>query len=167
MSSSSKRHFTAVIGSKEHGLYNSSSPSSAARKIVSKLCSVSKSKKVEFHVREITKGSKKKTYGPYLGEMKKNKLVIHLKKEKSDKIIRGGRVERFGIIEPSDFIQKQNNKDKFAIIKKNYFRKQYLFFNPIQNPNGGIYYYKYMAYETFLFRKAVIKQIKKKSNRRC
>ena len=160
MSSSSKRHFTAVVGSKEHGLYNSSSPSSAARKIVSKLCAVSKSKKVEFYVREITKGSKKKTYGPYLGEMKKNKFVIHLKKEKSDKIIRGGRVERFGIIELSDFIQKQNNKDKFAIIKKNYFRKPYLFFNPIMNPKSGTYYYTYMAYETFLFRKAVIKQIK-------
>jgi hypothetical protein len=81
MSSSSKRHFTAVVNSKEHGLYVSSSPSSAARKIVSKLCasSKSKSKKVEFHVREITQGSKKKTYGPYLGEMKKLAKPIELK----------------------------------------------------------------------------------------
>jgi hypothetical protein len=61
--SSSKRHFTVVEGSKEHGLYISSSPSSAARKIVSKLCSSNKSKKVQFYVREITQGSKKKTYG--------------------------------------------------------------------------------------------------------
>ena len=75
----SKRHFTAVVNSKEHGLYNSSSPSSAARKIVSKLCASSKSKKVEFHVREITQGSKKKSYGPYLGEMKKLAKPIELK----------------------------------------------------------------------------------------
>ena len=85
--SSSKRHMTAVVNSKEHGLYISSSPSSAARKIVSKLCANSKSKKVEFCVREITNGSKKKTYGPYLGEMKKLAKPIELK----------GRVIRFDI----------------------------------------------------------------------
>ncbi len=62
----SKHHFTVIVSSKEHGLYISSSPSSTVRKIVSKLCAVNKSKKVEFHVREITNGSKKKTYGLYL-----------------------------------------------------------------------------------------------------
>jgi hypothetical protein len=79
MSSSSKRHFTAVVNSKEHGLYISSSPSSAARKIVSKLCSANKNKKVEFCVRETTQLSLKKTYGPYLGEMKKLAKPIELK----------------------------------------------------------------------------------------
>jgi hypothetical protein len=74
-----KRHFTVVIGSKEHGLYVSSTPSSAAKKAVSKLCASNKSKKVEFYLREITQGSKKKTYGPYLGEMKKLKTPIELK----------------------------------------------------------------------------------------
>ena len=74
-----KRHFTVVIGSKEHGLYISSKPSSAAKKAVSKLCAANKSKKVEFCLREITQGSKKKTYGPYLGEMKKLKKPIELK----------------------------------------------------------------------------------------
>ena len=74
-----KRHFTVVIGSKEHGLYVSSKPSSAAKKVVSKLCASNKSKKVEFCLREITQGSKKKTYGPYLGEMKKLKKPIELK----------------------------------------------------------------------------------------
>ena len=74
-----KRHFTVVIGSKEHGLYVSSTPSSAAKKAVSKLCSSNKSKKVEFSLRETTQGSKKKTYGPYLGEMKKLKTPIELK----------------------------------------------------------------------------------------
>ena len=159
--SSSKRHFTAVVGSKEHGLYISSSPSSAARKIVSKLCSVNKNKKVEFCVRETTQKSEKKTYGPYIGEIKKNSFIVHLKKDKLNKIIKGGRVERFGIIEPTDLMQREANKSEFAVIRKNYFRKPYLFFNPIQNPISGTSYYTNVAYETFLFRKPVIKQIKK------
>jgi len=77
--SSSKRHFTVVINSKEHGLYVSSSPSSAARKAVSKLCSDNKKKKVEFYIRETTQRSNKKVYGPYLGEMKKLEKPIELK----------------------------------------------------------------------------------------
>ena len=47
----SKRHFTVVIGSKEYGLYVSSSPSSSARKAVSKLCATDKKRKVSFHIR--------------------------------------------------------------------------------------------------------------------
>jgi len=78
-SSTSKRHFTVVIGTKEHGLYCSSSPSSAARKAVSKLCGKEKGKKVEFCLREITQGSKKKTYGPYLGHIEKLAKPIQLK----------------------------------------------------------------------------------------
>jgi hypothetical protein len=74
-----KRHFTVVIGNKEHGLYVSSSPSSAARKAVTKLCASNKNKKVEFHIREITQGSKKKTYGPYIGHIEKLKVPIELK----------------------------------------------------------------------------------------
>ena len=77
--STSKRHFTVVIGTKEHGLYCSSSPSSAARKAVSKLCGKEKGKKVEFCLREITQGSKKKTYGPYLGHVEKLAKPIQLK----------------------------------------------------------------------------------------
>ena len=78
-STTSKRHFTVVIGNKEHGLYISSSPSSAARKAVSKLCATDKKKKVQFSIREITQGSKKKTYGPYLGEIEKLAKPIELK----------------------------------------------------------------------------------------
>jgi hypothetical protein len=74
-----KRHFTIVMGGKEHGLYVSSAPSSAARKAVTKLCTANKSKKVEFHIREITQGSKKKTYGPYSGYIEKLKEPIELK----------------------------------------------------------------------------------------
>ena len=75
----SKRHFTVVMGNKEHGLYVSSTPSSAAKKAVTKLCTANKSKKVEFHIREITQGSKKKTYGPYIGHIEKLKEPIKLK----------------------------------------------------------------------------------------
>jgi hypothetical protein len=74
-----KRHFKVVEkNGKEHGLYISSNPSSAAKKAVSKLCASNKSKKVEFYLREITQGSKKKVYGPYIGEMKKLKTPIEL-----------------------------------------------------------------------------------------
>jgi len=75
---SSKRHFTVVINSKEHGLYVSSSPSLAARKAVSKLCSDNKNKKVEFCMREITQGSNKKMYGPYIGYMQKLDKPVEL-----------------------------------------------------------------------------------------
>jgi hypothetical protein len=75
----SKRHFTVVMGNKEHGLYVSSTPSSAARKAVTKLCTANKSKKVQFEIREITQGSKKKTYGPYSGHIEKLKEPIELK----------------------------------------------------------------------------------------
>ena len=78
-SSDLKRHFRVVMGTKEHGLYVSSTPSSAARKAVTKLCTSNKSKKVEFCIREITQGSKKKTYGPYLGHIEKLKEPIELK----------------------------------------------------------------------------------------
>ena len=74
-----KRHFTVVMGGKEHGLYVSSTPSSAAKKAVTKLCTANKSKKVEFSMREITQGSKKKTYGPYKGYIEKLKEPIELK----------------------------------------------------------------------------------------
>jgi hypothetical protein len=110
-----KRHFTVVIGSKEHGLYVSSKPSSAAKKAVSKLCASNKSKKVEFSLREITQGSKKKTYGPYIGEMKKLKkpielkgrvirheIKLHLKKEKRS-TIKTAKKMRGGYISDSDF----------------------------------------------------------------
>ena len=72
----SKRHFTVVMGGKEHGLYVSSTPSSAAKKAVTKLCAANKGKKVEFSIREITQGSKNK---PYEGHIEKLKEPIELK----------------------------------------------------------------------------------------
>ena len=77
--SSSKRHFTAVIGKKEQGSYVSSSPSSAARKAVSKLCADDKKRKVVFSIRETTQNSRKKTYGPYIGYMQKLDKPVELK----------------------------------------------------------------------------------------
>jgi len=77
--SSSKRHFTVISGNKEHGIYTSSTPSSAARKAVSKLCADNKNKKVEFFMRETTHDSNKKVYGPYIGYMQKLDKPIELK----------------------------------------------------------------------------------------
>ena len=76
--SSSKRHFTAIIGKKEQGTYVSSSPSSAARKAVSKLCADNKNKKVKFSIREKTQNSNKKVYGPYIGYMQKLDKPVEL-----------------------------------------------------------------------------------------
>ena len=77
-SSDTKRHFSVVMGGKESGLYVSSTPSSAAKKAVTKLCSANKDKNIEFHIREITQNSKKKTYGPYIGYLEKLKEPIEL-----------------------------------------------------------------------------------------
>ena len=95
---------------KEHGLYVSSTPSSAARKAVTKLCAANKSKKVEFHIREITQGSKKKTYGPYEGYIEKLKKPIELKGRvikykpvaklsKKKGVQKGGRIENLTTID--------------------------------------------------------------------
>ena len=141
-SSDSKRHFTVVMGDKEHGLYVSSTPSSAARKAVTKLCTANKSKKVEFSIREITQGSKKKTYGPYEGHIEKLKEPIELKgrvikykpvaKLSGKKgVMKGG---LFGL-KPMDFtvnFLKRGNNDGDPTYKydSSFFGKDKLFFGP-------------------------------------
>jgi len=115
-----KRHFTIVEkGGKEHGLYISSTPSSAAKKAVTKLCAANKSKKVEFSIRETTQGSKKKTYGPYLGEMKKLKTPIELK----ERVIRYEtdvhlKNEKSSTTEPSKKMRGGENYNDFVILTK-------------------------------------------------
>jgi hypothetical protein len=101
--SSSKRHFTVVMNSKEDGIYVSSTPSSAARKAVSKLCVDNKNKKFEFRLRETTQGSNKKVYGPYLGYMEKLDKPIELK----------GRVIRY---KPIAKLVKKSHKMKGGVI---------------------------------------------------
>jgi hypothetical protein len=120
-SSDSKRHFTVVMDGKEHGLYVSSTPSSAARKAVTKLCTMNKSKKVEFSIREITQGSKKKTYGPYVGHIEKLKEPIELK----GRIIKYKPVAKLGAKKSvqkggNEFYYKRDSNDKIykAIQKK-------------------------------------------------
>ena len=76
--SSSKRHFTTVIGKKEQGTYISSSPLYAAKKAVSKLCADDKKRKVVFSIRETTRDSNKKVYGPYIGYMQKLDKPVEL-----------------------------------------------------------------------------------------
>ena len=63
-SSDSKRHFTVVMNSNEHGLYVSSTPSSAARKAVSKLCADNKNKKVVEPVKPKSEPKPKKEGSP-------------------------------------------------------------------------------------------------------
>ena len=102
--SSSKRHFTVIMNSKEHGLYVSSTPSSAARKAVSKLCADNKKKKVEFSIRETTQGSNKKVFGPYIGYMQKLDKPIELK----------GRVIQY---KPIVKLNKKSRKMKGGVIE--------------------------------------------------
>ena len=133
----SKRHFTVVMEGKEHGLYVSSTPSSAAKKAVTKLCSSNKSKKVEFSIREITQGSKKKTYGPYEGHIEKLKVPIELK----GRVIKYKPVARLskktgakkGGMEITDIIAKNYNKfidyyfntQNYASSQWNKFKNEY------------------------------------------
>jgi len=182
---SSKRHFTVIVDSKEHGLYVSSTPSSAARKAVSKLCANNKNKKVEFYMRETTQGSNKKVYGPYLGEMKKldkpielkGRIIqyavnVHLKKKSSTtktvkKVgnkLRGGRIEENGIFELADFIFpiEYLNTEITTRIKKNPIRKnQTCFFIVPEKLNDSNVCYKYAAYYSNKHNKPRIKVINK------
>jgi len=109
--SSSKRHFTAVIDSKEYGLYISSIPSSAARKVVSKLCANNKNKKVKFSVRETTRDSNKKVYGPYIGYMQKLDKPVKLE----GRIIKYkpvAKLDKKGSKRNEDFILQSNLNSK-------------------------------------------------------
>jgi len=125
----SKRHFTVVMGGKEHGLYVSSTPSSAAKKAVTKLCAANKSKKVEFHIREITQGSKKKTYGPYSGHIEKLKEPIELKgrvikykpvaKLSGKKGAKKGGMSELEIQRSKESLKQQNQNFKNIISSKN------------------------------------------------
>ena len=155
-STSSKRHFKVVIRKKEHGLYCSSSPSSAARKAVSKLCATDKKKKVEFSLREITRESRGKTYGPYLGYIEKLKVPIQLKgrlieykpnakliKKTEKKITKKTGVKRGGVKEiPKDIkdfmiLRELNgNKNKLLEDHKNitlFEQEEYRFLSDIPN----------------------------------
>lgn len=130
-----KRNFTCVINNKEHGTYTGSSPSSAARKVVSKLCQHDTKKKVTFFLREMTQGSKKKTYGPYIGKVEKLKEPIELKGrvikyKPSVKLsqTKGGEGER-------SWLQRFANK-----VGEMSGRKDYLpIFFVIEHPNGKRY----------------------------
>jgi len=131
----SKRHFTVVMGGKEHGLYVSSTPSSAARKAVTKLCTANKSKKVEFSIREITQGSKKKTYGPYEGHIEKLKEPIELK----GRVIRYKPVAKLsgkkgvmkgGAINLDDFKKVSKAASQPFFYEKKFIGDDILFFGP-------------------------------------
>jgi hypothetical protein len=127
-----KRHFTVVFEKEiksgtltpPHGLYISSTPSSAARKAVSKLCADNKKKMVKFSIREITQVSKKKTYGPYIGYMQKFEgLIIRYKPiaklDKKSSKMKGGRIIGLGsegiVLQPN--INSRNMNQVSKLIK--------------------------------------------------
>jgi hypothetical protein len=77
---------------------------------------------VDFHIREITQGSKKKTYGPYEGYIEKLKEPIELKgrviKYKPfAKLIRGKSVKKGGMFRPS---AKNANSEMVCIHDRNF-----------------------------------------------
>jgi len=167
-SSTTKRHFTVVMGNKEHGLYVSSSPSSAARKAVSKLCATDKKKKVQFQIREITQGSKKKTYGPYVGKMKKLDKPIELKGriikystdvyldktktsvkmgKKVGNKMRGGGIDKRDFIMLIDVNRIEQIKPVFEK-KSMFFKEPQLFFGLSKSNIGSARYYKFVAYNS-------------------
>ena len=57
-----KRKFSVIIGSKKCGVCSGASPSGAAKKV--------KGKSGSFYLKETTKGSKRKLYGPYSSKKK-------------------------------------------------------------------------------------------------
>jgi hypothetical protein len=147
-----KRHFTVVIGNKEQGLYISSTPSSAARKVVTKLCESNKSKKVEFYIREITRDSKKKTYGPYIGQIEKLKEPIELEgrtikyksiaKLKRKKMIGGENVSHI------DDLYNHQLSFTYNIISQNKYEKLPAIF-PFKNKFKYKTYYKRIPAKSF------------------
>ena len=114
----SKRHFSVVMEGEDHVLYVSSTPFSAAKKVVEKLCSANKNKEVEFYLREITQGSKKKTYGPYVGYIDKfeNKPVV--KQEGLFSIIQSGGIKKYKHISELTRLKREAN-DKSNIVEGN------------------------------------------------
>ena len=126
------RNFTILFNSKEYCFYNSSKPSLAARNFFSNIKNkINNTKKIEFFVKETTKGSKQKIYGPYI--VNKNKIYL---KNKSNKLIGG--------FSQTDLFlnNKQPNNLPFANKSDNC-----VFFKPIFK--GDKYYYQYIVFKTF------------------
>lgn len=130
----SNRSFIILFNSKEYCCYNSSTPSLAARKFFSNINKSNKIKKIEFFVKETTEGSKKKIYGPYIG----NETKVYLK-NKLNKMI-GGYIKEDLLINQ---IPQEPNNIPFA--KKG---NDCIFFKPILK--GDKYYYQYIVCKTLL-----------------
>ena len=120
------RSFTILYNSKEFCCYNSSTPSLAAKKFFSNINKSKQIKKIEFFVKETTNGSKKKLYGPYIG----NKDKVYLK---NNKLIGG--------FSQNDLHIEQTNNIPF--VKKG---DNCLFFKP--KILHDKYYYQYIVCKT-------------------
>jgi len=159
-----KRNFKVIIGNKENGLYISSTPSSAAKKAVSKLCADNKKKKVEFCIRETTQDSNKKIYGPYIGYMQKLDKPVELegrvirykpiaKLKKKSRKMKGG-VEILGqgfegiVLRPNINNLENNNKvSKLIIATQEQAAKLIAFEEELnRHDDNGIYHVKMLSF---------------------
>jgi len=70
--SNNKRYFEVIINNKFQGIYSDSSPIKTARKIAKDLLGNKKS--IIFYLKE--KSKSKKNYGPYIGYMNNQKIVV-------------------------------------------------------------------------------------------
>jgi hypothetical protein len=124
------RNFTILFNSKEFCCYNSSTPSLAARNFFSNIKNkINNTKKIEFFVKETTKGSKQKIYGPYIG----NKDKVYLK---NNRLIGG--------FSQKDLFLNKQQPNNLLFAKKG---DNCVFFKPILI--GDKYYYQYIVCKTF------------------
>jgi hypothetical protein len=162
--SSSKRHFTAVIGNKEQGSYVSSSPSSAARKAVSKLCADDKKRKVVFSIRETTQKSNKKVYGPYIGYMQKLDKPLELKGRvirykpvaKLDKKLGAKKGGGLFSLNSEDFLVNKGNKSKSLLQSFHNNESQYRYISHLVGKNKLFFGKKFKNNTKYYFPIAIL-----------
>jgi hypothetical protein len=126
-----KRKFEVIVNTATQGIYSGFTPMKVAKKVTSEL--VGKKKQIIFHLRE--KGKSGKTYGPYIGNIRDEKVVVRTHK------MSGGIGEpKFTNIEkPRLFAKNGVNPIKTVRKEDEYF---ICFFGVLdQSPN-----YKYFVY---------------------
>ena len=124
-----KRNFTVIINLKKYGSYSASSPSLAAKKV--------KNKNGEFYLKETTKGSKKKVYGPYLS---KKMIVQNGGDPRKDICIRVLTLFMDGSNESKRFDDNKHLFEKaFTVLKMNgFYSKRYEILSNLINYRSSI-----------------------------
>jgi len=108
-----KRKFSVIIGSKKCGACSGASPSGAARKV--------KGKRSEFYLKETTKGSKKKLYGPYSSKKKVVQRGGELKNLLREQICKDILAILTKCNKPDELTGKQQEyNEKFKVLETSY-----------------------------------------------